>query len=73
MEVIFDFCSKPEYLRTLSFLLNFLILIFYSFVLLFFQYIPPNHEVVLLVITYIGCALSLAGEVLTVFIYVVFM
>ena len=35
--------------------------------------IPPPHKVALLVITYIGCALSLAGEVLTVFVYVMFM
>jgi len=35
--------------------------------------IPPKHKITLLVITYIGCALSLAGEVLTVFIYVIFM
>ncbi|KAL9962449.1 hypothetical protein ACROYT_G031553 [Oculina patagonica] len=35
--------------------------------------IPPEHKVALLIITYIGCALSLIGEVLSVFVYVVFM
>lgn len=59
------FRTKQVYLLTRFFLL----LLFY----IQEDDIPTKHKVTLLVITYIGCALSLAGEVLTVVVYVVFM
>ncbi|XP_066023553.1 adhesion G protein-coupled receptor L2-like isoform X1 [Pocillopora verrucosa] len=35
--------------------------------------IPPEHRRALLIITYIGCSLSLVGEVMVIFVYVTFM
>ncbi|XP_022805245.1 adhesion G-protein coupled receptor D1-like isoform X2 [Stylophora pistillata] len=35
--------------------------------------IPPEHRRALLIITYVGCSLSLVGEALVIFVYVTFM
>ena len=45
----------------------------YSNCFFFFHQNAREHQVSLSIITYKGCALSLVGEVLVVFIYVVFM